>query len=254
MSRATEPADSAGQSWSGRHFEANSFASDDGRADPALLDALERFAAGATGAAEVVQAFAHARLLIPLVAHAGEAGVDEHGHRYDKTQELSIVTVAAPDGRAVLPVFTSVATMQTWNAAARPVPAEGVRVALAAAAENTDLVVIDPTSPTEFAVRRPALWALARGEEWVPSFEAPEVLQALERSIGTELAVQHVTVRQGDPTGRLLGPELVVELALTPGLTERELDAVLSRLAERWAADDTIATRADSLSVTLVAA
>jgi hypothetical protein len=42
------------------------------------------------------------------------------------------VTVAAPDGRRVLPVFTSVA-IAAWDPRARPVPADGVRTALSAA-------------------------------------------------------------------------------------------------------------------------
>ena len=54
--------------------------------------------------------------------------------------------MAAADGRRVLPVFTSVASMQRWDAAARPVPADGVRTALAASADDTDLIVIDPGS------------------------------------------------------------------------------------------------------------
>jgi hypothetical protein len=40
---------------------------------------------------------------------------------------------------------------------------------------------------------------------------------------------------------------------LARGLTREELDAVLGRLAQRWAADDVIATRVDSLRVQLVA-
>ena len=77
------------------------------------------------------------RFLIPLVAVAGETGLTDDGHVVDKTQELSIITVAGPDGRAVLPVFSSVDTMRHWRPDARPVPADAVRVALAAAATGT---------------------------------------------------------------------------------------------------------------------
>ena len=42
---------------------------------------------------------------------------------------------------------------------------------------------------------------------------------------------------------RLRGPELVVRLHLIDGLDQGELDAVLQRLAARWAADDRIAVR-----------
>lgn len=254
MSRPTNSADSAGQPWEGRRFESNTRSSDDGSAPPQLIAALARFRAGEAHEGVVVDAFRDSRLLIPLVAHAGEHGMSDEGLVVDKTQELSIITVSGPDGRNVLPVFSSVAAMTAWNNAARPVPAEGVRVALAAAEERTDVVVVDPTSDTEFAIRRPALWAIAQSTPWLPSHADPDVIAAFERSIGTELAVQRVSIAAGDPEGRLLGPETIVRLSLTPGLTREELDAVLARLAARWAADETIATRVDSLKVSLVAA
>ena len=53
--------------------------------------------------------------------------------------------------------------MSRWDAAARPVPADGVRTAVAASADDTDLIVIDPGSDTEFVIRRPAVWAIAQG-------------------------------------------------------------------------------------------
>ncbi|PJJ61323.1 SseB family protein [Compostimonas suwonensis] len=254
MSRLTDqPADSAGQPWAGRHFDANVFSGDDGSAPERLIEALRRFRSREVGEGDVVDALRDARLLIPLVAHAGETGVDEHGRTVDRTQELSIVTVAGPDGRSVLPVFTSVEAMGAWNPSARPVPADGVRVALAAASEKTDLVVVDATSPTEFVVRRPALWAIAQGESWQPSHIDPVVREAFESSIASELAVRGVGLVAGDPDARLTGPELVVRLQLVAGLTKAELDVVTSRLAQRWSALDAIATRVDSLRVQLVA-
>jgi hypothetical protein len=169
----------------------------------------------------------------------------------DKTQELSIVTVAAPDGRRVLPVFTSVEAMTGWDASARPVPADGVRTALAAADDDTDLIVLDPGSPTEFVLRRPAVWAIGQGIAWEPSFLSPEVFTALQESVAAELAVLDLAVSSGDPEARLRGPELVVQLRLMDGLDREELDTVLQRLARRWAVDDRIAVLVDSLSVKL---
>lgn len=247
------PGDSAGQPWAGRHFEANAFSGDDGSATPELAAAVAAFRAG-TGAREaVVAAFRQARLLIPLVAHLAEAGVSDDGHVIDKKQELSIVTVAGEDGRTVLPVFSSVAAMQAWNAKARPVPADGSRVALAAAAESTELVVLDPTAESEFVIRRPALWALAKAETWRSPHTDPTVFEAFVASIGTEHSVLAVSLSDGDPEARLLGPEVLVRLVLVQGLTQAELDAVLARLAQRWAADDRIALGVDSLGVQLVA-
>lgn len=243
--------DSAGVPWEGRSFESNPHAGDDGSADPALLDALLRFRSGEGSQAEVVDAFRSARVLIPLVAEKGDEGVGPTGLVVDKTQELSIVTVAAPDGRRVQPVFSSVQAMQRWDATARPIPVEAVRAALAASAEDTDLIVLDPTSETEFVLRRPAVWAVAQGQVWEPSFLSPEVFQALQASVAHELAVIDVAVDAGDPDARLRGPELVVILELVDGLEREVLDAVLQRLAQRWAADDRIAVLADSLTVKL---
>lgn len=247
-----ELADSAGVPWRGRAFEPNPHAADDGSADTDLLASLTAFRAGESDQVAVVDAYRRARLLIPLVAEKGEGGVGPHGLSVDKTQELSIVTVAAPDGRAVLPVFTSVATMSAWDASARPVPADGVRTALAAASDDTDLIVIDPGSPTEFVLRRPAVWAIGQGREWEPAFSSPVVFAGLQESIGTELAVLDLAVEPGDPDARMRGPELVVRLELIAGLEQLQLDAVLRRLASRWAADDRIAVLVDSLTVSLV--
>lgn len=244
-------ADSAGVPWRGRSFEPNPHAVDDGSADPALLDALTRFRRGDASQAEVVDALRSARVLVPLVAEKGDEGVGPGGLTVDKTQELSIVTVAAPDGRRVQPAFTSVDTMRRWDAAARPIPVEAARVALAASSEQTDLIVLDPASDTEFVVRRPAVWAVAQGQRWEPSFLSPEVFGALQQSVAHELAVIDVAIAPGDPDARLRGPELIVTLELIDGLDRETLDAVLARLAQRWAADDRIAVLVDSLTVKL---
>ncbi|MFK3836655.1 SseB family protein [Microbacterium sp. NPDC087868] len=248
---AANRGDSAGVPWEGRSFEANQHAADDGSADPALLAALLSFRAGSGSQVEVVDAFRHARVLIPLVAEKGEEGVAPSGLAVDKTQELSIVTVAAPDGRRVQPVFSSVEAMQGWDASARPIPVEAVRAALAASADDTDLIVLDPTSETEFVIRRPAVWAIAQEHAWEPSFLSPEVFAALQASVAQELAVIDVAVAAGDPDARLRGPELIVILELVDGLEREVLDAVLARLAQRWSSDDRIAVLADSLTVKL---
>ncbi|MCU1581532.1 MAG: SseB family protein [Microbacteriaceae bacterium] len=250
-------ADSAGVPWAGRQFAADGvantdYADDDGTAPEHLLIALGRFRVDEVDASDVVDALRTSRLLIPLLATLAEAGVGAAGLTADKSAELSIVTVAGPDGRSVLPVFSSVSAMRLWNPAARPVPANAVRVALAAASEQTDLVVLDPTSPTEFAVRRPAVWAIAQSAPWVPSFVDPEVLEVFQSSIRSESTVSSIELASGDPDATLAGPELVVRLALVPGLDQLALGALLARLQERWSADPLIASRVDSLAVKLV--
>ncbi len=247
-------ADSAGVPWSGRHFEQNVHSDDDGSAPEALRSALERFRNGAGSQPEVVDAVRASRLLIPLLAELGEAGSNDAGHTIDKSQELSIVTVAAPDGRTAMPVFSSVDTMRSWNPAARPVPAAGSRVALAAVAEGTDLVVLDPGSPGTFVLRRPALWAIGRQLPWRPSPEDPEVAGEFSRLSADEPAILDVRLHPGDADARLSGPELLVELTLLDGLDRAALDELLARLAERFSASELIAERVDSMGIRLARA
>ena len=248
-------ADSAGRPWEGRTFghHDTAYASDDGSADPRLLDALLAFRSGAVGEEVVVDALRPASLLVPLVAVAGDEGLDGHGRRIDKTQELSIVTVSGPDGRDVLPAFTSVETLRAWDATARPVPADARRIALAAASESTDRIVLDPGSLTEFALRRPAVWAVAQDLPWVPSHHDEEVLRAfLEASQGEEALVSLV-VAPGYRDARLGRPEIVVQLGVAPGLDREALGDMLRRLQSAWSADRLIADRVDSMAVTVVA-
>ncbi|CAN5476809.1 hypothetical protein BH09ACT4_BH09ACT4_06440 [soil metagenome] len=199
--------------------------------------------------AEVIEALHDARLLLPLMTTRGDEGVGAHGQTVDKTQELSLVTAAGPDGRPVLPAFTSVDTMREWNASARPIPIVVPRIALAVAAEGTPLIVIDPGAPTMFVARRPSFRALATGEAWRPSFEDPVVLQAFLDASAGESSLVALQLAPGDPTARLAGAELLVQLSVRDGLPEAELDAVIQRLGAAWAADAVIAERVDSIGV-----
>ncbi|AND16163.1 hypothetical protein C5C18_09185 [Rathayibacter tritici] len=246
--------DSAGTPWAGRHFEPSAAPQDDGSAPPALVAALASFTSGARGPEVVVDALRSSRLLIPLIARLGEDAAGVGGLRADKTQELAIVTVAGPGGRTVLPVFSGVDSMRRWDPAARPVPVDGRRAALAAVAEGTEVMVLDPASEGEFAVRRPALWAIAEGAEWWPADTDPDVLAALRAGAEGEPAVASLTARAGDPAQRLAGPELVVVLSLHPGLDQEALSALIARLGDRWAAEDTVARRVDSMTLQLAAA
>lgn len=245
--------DSAGTPWAGRHFEPSGAADDDGSAPPELVAALAEFSRGEAGPETVVDALRGSRVLIPLMARLGEEGEGVDGLRADKSQELSIVTVAGPDGRSVLPVFSSVDAMKRWDASARPVPVDCRRAALAAVAEETELMVLDAASEHEFVVRRPALWAIAEGALWRSSADDPEVLAALRACSVEEPAVVSVDLRAGDPAQRLVGPELVVVLELRAGLDRDALGELVARLGGRWAADGTIAARVDSLTLQLAA-
>jgi SseB protein N-terminal domain len=245
-------ADSAGVPWEGRHLEPNPHANDDGTADPALLAIIDEFKAGKALAEAVVVALGKARLLVPLVANLGEAGQGAHGQVVDKSADLSIVSVQSPDGQIALPVFSSVAAMQVWNPKARPVPIETARVALAAASEKNNRIILDPGSPTQFAVRQNAYQALAQQLPWIHPSRDPEVKAAFKAAIDAETAVENYAIQDGDPAAALTGPEVLVYLKLAPGLTQLELDQVLERLGVAWAASPEIALKVDSLGIKLV--
>lgn len=246
--------DSAGTPWAGRHFEPSVASEDDGRAPAGLVAALDAFSDGSRGAEAVIDAVRSSRLLIPLITRLGEEGEGVEGLRADKTQELAMVTVAGPDGRTVLPAFSSVDAMRAWDASARPVPVDGRRAALAAVAEGTEVMVLDPGSAGEFAIRRPALWAIAEGGSWRPAAHDPEVLRVLRACTAGEPAVVSLDVRAGDAAQRLVGPELVIVLGLRPGLDQEALAALVARLGARWAADEIVAARVDSITLQLAVA
>jgi len=244
-------ADSAGIPFEGREFHANPAADDDGSADPRLIEAVLRFRARELGMPEVVAALGPARLLVPLVTDRGDEGVGPHGRLVDKTQELALVTVAGPDGRVVLPVFSSVDTMRAWNPVARPIPVSAPRAALAAAADGAGAIVLDPGSATEFALRRTGFEALATGGGFLPCFADERVLEAFLAATAGESVVHAVQLAPGDPDARLSGAELIVQLTLDAGLDREALDALLARLGGAWAASALIAERVDSIAIRL---
>ncbi len=246
--------DSAGVPFAGREFQPNPAAGDDGSADPRLTDAVARFRSGDATLPEVIAVLHEVRVLAPLIAERGDEGVGPHGQTVDKTQELALVTVAGPDGRGVLPVFSGVDALAAWNSEARPVPVAASRVALAAAGEGTELLVLDPGSPGELGVRRPAFRALALGEPWIPAWDDADVLAALGRATAGEGAVRDARLAAGDPDARLAAPEVVVELAVEPGLDRDGLDALVRRVAEAWAREEVVAQRVDSVAIRVVAA
>ncbi len=241
--------DSAGVPFAGRAFQANENAHDDGSAPPAVIAAIAAFREGRAGIAGVVSALNGERLLVPLVAMRGDEGVGVHGQLVDKTQELSIVTVAGPDGRAVLPAFTSADAMRAWDPSARPIPIEAARIALAAAQEGTQLIIVDPGSPTEFGIRRPAFRALATGDGWVPALEDPDGVHAFRTPTRSESDIRGLRLVAGDPEARLVGPEAIVVLEVRDGLERNEFDALIDRVSAAWNSDPLIVNRVDSLTV-----
>jgi hypothetical protein len=244
-------ADSAGVSWSGRQFEANSWSGDDGSADPALIAAVNALRTGSGTAEQVLDALRSARVLIPLLADLGELGVGAHGQSVDKSADLSIVTVETPDHQDGLPVFSSVAAMKAWNPNARPVPVFAPKAALAAAQEGNTRVILDPMSATEFVVRRPAIAALAQGLSWIHPVRDERVKEAFAEATSVAKEILSFELHDIDPQAILDAAELQLELKLVAGLSPEELDPILQALTKALADSNDIAEYVESLRVKL---
>ncbi|MGY4646166.1 SseB family protein [Cellulomonas sp. URHB0016] len=231
------------------------FAGDDGTADPVVTAALEAYGAGSGPLADVVAALAGTRVLVPVLAELETADVVVHGghaHVVDKEASAGVVALRTPDGRTALPVFTSVATVAAWRPDARPVPSDVARAALSVVSEGWDVVVVDPGGPVTALVPRPAVWALAQQLPWVPAVADGRVDQDIDRAVREALsAVAGVVGASTVPGTRA---EVAVVLTLVPGLDRAGLDAVLAQVNAALAADETVATRVDSLDLRLRAA
>ncbi|WP_062076408.1 SseB family protein [Demequina globuliformis] len=227
------------------------FSDDDGTADARLAQVLIRHSHGHAPLAEVVDALAYARVLIPVLATGEQRFVGEHGLEQDAVASTGVVAVQMPDGRAALPVFTDVDAVKAWNDKARPIPAEGPRAALAAIAENWSSLVINPGMETVL-VPRPAVWALGQGHDWKPAVVDgavhPDIVDAVQDAVTLDSALVAVSVRAG------AGAEVAVVLALVAGLTRPEVDAVLERVQRELAQSDVVAQRVDSVEMKLTQA
>ncbi|MDQ0801733.1 SseB family protein [Arthrobacter sp. SLBN-112] len=259
--------DSAGQPWAGRSLagedaKIHNFEDDDGTADAGYLAAVAALRQGSGGEAGVVSALATARVFIPIVAQLAEEAETEHGLHADKQADMALVTLKAADGRTALPAFTSAAALSAWHPEARPVAVYAARAALSAVAEGAELLVLDPGADLTFVVRRPAVWALAKQHDWIPSYEDRELAGELGRAASGFPAVRGIELLPGsgvaagaaDGTvvpGGGAGPELQVVLYLEDGLDAAGVQELVAGLQAEWSRNVLFGERVDSLEIKL---
>lgn len=251
------------------------FAEDTGEADPHLT-------AAAGDPAAIVRAMGQARVLVPVVAQledvpasepvmgaarssrgevreeasagsdglAGDRGVDTLGAQLApaftqprKHASAAMVTVAAPDGRSALPVFSSMEALQRWRADARPIPVEGRRAAAAAIQEADALVILDPGSPTEQLLVRPAVVAIVNQTEWVGAPTHPQVREVVAQILGQ---IPHID-SHGLGAGRTA--ELRITVQLIPGLSRASVHAATEHLSAALASSQVFADHVDSVEL-----
>ncbi len=155
----------------GRRIEApTAFTSDDGGANPILVQVLTAVDQGAATHADVIEVLTVSRLLVPVVAVLEER--DDSGA--DKSSHMATVTLVQSDGRRGLLAFTSLDSLRLWDPDARPVPACAADVCAAAVTEGADGVLLDIAGPVRFAIDGEALAHLASLATASPSTCADE--------------------------------------------------------------------------------
>lgn len=234
--------------WTGRALTSSGFDGDLGEADVDLLAALD----DPQGETVLMDAVALARLLVPIVAAPAE--VEDSGalimelFALNSATDMAVVTLTSPDGQRALPVFSSLAALTAWNAAARPSPVTSSRAAQAAVIERCDVMLLDPGSARQRVLRPSMVWALAQQRDWLPAHTDPFVAQALSRATVDEVDVIDCVGEEGHPAGAGV---LRVVMRLRPGLDPVQVEALATRVGERIATDGEARARIDGLSFTI---
>lgn len=242
--------DSSGVPWEGRSFQPNPHAGDDGTTPPEVADALADFRDGSGTFTQLANALAGSRALIPLVTHAGDEFNADNPVMEDKIQELAVVTLEGPNGEKVYPAFTSADAMRAWKADARPIPIDFRRVALAAAAEGVERVVVNPGSD-QIVIRRPAVSAIAQGETVVSPWESDALLADVRKTLSPIEQVLDVSLESVDVRATGLGPELRLVVTLVAGLDETAMKVVVSDIHSRAVSNLLLSHATDSLEIAL---
>ncbi|MEV7022856.1 SseB family protein [Kitasatospora sp. NPDC093558] len=215
------------------------FGDDDGTADPALTAALARWSQDRAAEPEVLTALTPTRLMVPIVALLGEVEVDEHGHKHDKTSDMAVPVLEAPDGRRALPAFTSLETLARWRADARPAPVAAPQAAMVAYSEKADTLLVDPAGPVPYQLTGARLRALAENRPYLPPLRDPEVREAVRALLADEPQVVSGLLGPGE------GSDGVLAVVFDAALDQAGVQAAAQRVGRAVAADPVLRVRLD---------
>ena len=107
----------------GKSIPTSEFTDDDGRADPAVVQALVDFHSGVGTRSQAANAIASGRLFVPVKAVLDSTETTDDGHRVEKDSHMATVSVQIPDGRRGLWRSRQWPQMSSWDVDARPVAA-----------------------------------------------------------------------------------------------------------------------------------
>lgn len=245
--------DTAGVSWSGRDYAPSPFPGDDGSTPPQVAAAQAAVGAGEDPHRQaLVAALAPSRLLVPIMAVATEEGTTAHGLTGDNGADMAMVSITAPDGTRVLPVFTSAAALTAWRADARPVPVLTPQAAQAAVQEGCTALLLDaagdPAAGGAVLLPRSVLWALAQGRDWVPPHEDGDLAAELSRIAATVPPVVGLKALPGERS------EVDLLVGLPAGLDAAAVQDVTARLGAALGESMLVADRISSLRLRLAQA
>ena len=122
--------------------------------------------------------------------------------------------------------------------------------------EKVPHVVLDPGSGEPVVCRRGMLWALVSDEDYVAPWRQEAVIDALSaRQLwGSVPGLVSSSVRAGWRLDHGVGPDVVVTLALEPGLGRAAIDKITQTVAAHWAGVTDALSLVDGIRMELVQA
>ncbi|WP_230297838.1 SseB family protein [Actinomyces provencensis] len=202
-----------------------------------LSDPTERLEA-------LVAALAAERVIVPIEVEADPRVTGVHaGLGIGDASGADFARVETPSGPA-LAVYTSAAALASDRPGARPMPISFRTVALTALVEVGGHVLVDPGA-AELLLPRPAVSALAQGDEWLPAWRDPELREELRTlaGCGVERGVKDVRVSYGG------GVAVRVDLVADPNTEPLAVRGALARAARAVAGSPRLSVAAERVEV-----
>lgn len=237
----------------GKPLPVSRFAGDSGGIAPELAAALASHAAGDLDLRGVQNALIGTRLLVPTAAGLDTADVDvASGWAVEKSSHLSVATFASNSGWVGLLAFTSMDSVRSWDAMARPVPVTVQEAADAALDDGRSVLVLDFAGPVRVALTGALLRALAAGRAALPLGSDPLAQAAVRDALsGIDGLTGATLLPPGAIGGDTPAGDGVVLLTLAAGA---DAARVATAAAAALAADPLLRDRTDEGFVLGVAA
>ncbi|HZK06336.1 MAG TPA: SseB family protein [Actinomycetaceae bacterium] len=222
-----------------RAFRANPFSGDDGSQPPEFAAAKVVEPPERTPA--VVRALVAGRVLVPVLPHPAPAD-PMNPHEDDSCAAPPSILMELPDGRHAMPAFTSIAAMTAWNESARPVPMYGSQAAQAAYEQGDGLMLLDPGDGAVI-IPRPAVWALATGNEWVPAWSDQELGGVAAAALAGISGTLGVALVPG------IKAEVAAVVLVEDGLDRHAVETAMNAAATALSTHPVLRERIDSLEL-----